>query len=56
MLTKYQLIISDFYNIPIDNVKSLAYNFLDKKKYGLDCENLHLCFGLGLKLKTYLAH
>ena len=33
MLCKHQLIISDYYNIPIGNVKKLMPNFFDKEKY-----------------------
>ena len=52
MLAKIQLIIYDFYNIPIGNVKYLASNFFDKENYVLHYYNLHLYFRLGLKLKN----
>ena len=31
LLSSYRLIIADFYNIPIGNVKELVLNFTDKK-------------------------
>ena len=49
MLSKYQLMISDYYNIPIGNVKKLV--LFDTEKYVLHYENLQLCLRLGLKLK-----
>ena len=51
MLSEYQLKIADLYNTPIDNVKKLVPNFLDKEKYVLHYENLQLYLRLGLKLK-----
>ena len=51
MLSKCQLVISDFRNIPIANVKKLVSNFFDNEKYMLHYENLHLYSRLGLKLK-----
>ena len=42
LLSKYQLIISDFYNIPIGTVKKLMPNFFDKEKYVLRYGNLQL--------------
>ena len=33
MLSKYQLNVADFYNIPIGAVKKLVSNFFDKDKY-----------------------
>ena len=33
MLSKYQLMISDFYNIFIGNVKKMVPNLFDKEKY-----------------------
>ena len=33
MLPIYQLMISDLYNIPFNNVKTLMPNFFDKEKY-----------------------
>ena len=49
--SKYQLMISDFYNILIGNVKTLVPNFFHKEKYVLHFENLQLYVNLGLKLK-----
>ena len=42
MLSKYQLLIADFHNIPIGNVKTLVPNFFDEEKYVLCYENLQL--------------
>ena len=39
MLSKYQLMISDFYNILIGNVKNLVPEFFDNKQYALHYEN-----------------
>ena len=39
MLSKYQVFIADFYNIPIGNDKKLVLNFFDKEKYALHYEN-----------------
>ena len=50
MLSKYQLMIADLYNIPVGNVKKLVPNFFDKEKYVLHYENLQLYLWLGLKL------
>ena len=50
-MSNYQLKIADLYNIPIDNVKKIVDNFLNKEKYVLHCENLHIYMRLGLKLK-----
>ena len=50
-LSKYQILIADFYNIPILNVIKLVPNFFDKEKYVLHYENLHLYVRLGLRLK-----
>ena len=36
---KFPLIIADFYNTPIGNVKSLLPNFFDKEKYVLYYEH-----------------
>ena len=52
MLFKYQLMIADFYNVPISNVKKLVLNFFDKGKYVLQYKNLQLYLRLGLKLKN----
>ena len=50
MLSKYQLFIADFHNIPKGNVKKLVPNFFDREKYVLH-KNLQLSLPLGLKLK-----
>ena len=50
MLSDYQLKIADFYSIPIDHVKQLLPNFVDKEKYVIQYENLQLYLKLGLKL------
>ena len=42
MLSKYQLKITDLYNIPIGNVKKFVLNFFDKEKYVLHYKNLQL--------------
>ena len=42
LLSKYQLLISDFHNIPTGSFKNLVCNFFDKEKYVLDHENLQL--------------
>ena len=47
MFSDYQLKISDYYNIPIDNIKNLVPNFFGKEKYLIHYENLRL----GLKLR-----
>ena len=51
MIPKYKLMISDFYNIPINNVKKLVLNIFDKGKYLLHYENLQLYLRLKLKLR-----
>ena len=56
MLSDYQIKIADLYNIPIDNVKKLVPNLLDKEKYVIYYENLKLFLRLGLKLKTYITY
>ena len=48
MLSKHQLMISDFYNIPFGNVKKI--NFIETEKYVLHYENLQLYLKLRLKL------
>ena len=42
MLSNYQLMIADFYNISIGNDKKFVPNAFDKKKYVLHYENLQL--------------
>ena len=49
-MSKYQLMILDYYNSPINNVKKLMLNFFDKEKYVLHYKNLQY-IRLGLKLK-----
>ena len=51
VLSNYQLKVADHYNIPIDNVKKLVPNFLDKEKCVIHYENLQLYIRLRLKLK-----
>ena len=51
MLAKYQLIISDFYSIPIRSVTELVPNFFDNGKYLLHYENFQLYLRIGLNLK-----
>ena len=56
VLSKYQLKIADFCNIPICNVKKLAPNFFDKEKHLLHYENLQFYLRLRLELKKYIAY
>ena len=51
MLSENQLKISDWYNIPIGNVKKLVPDFFDKEKYVIHYDNLKLNLRIGLKLK-----
>ena len=51
ILSNYQLNMTDFFSIPMSNVKKLVPNFFDKEKYSLHYENLQLSLRLGLKLK-----
>ena len=51
MLSEYQLVIADLYNIPVGAVKALIPNFFDKEKYVFHYENLQLYLRSGLKLK-----
>ena len=53
MLSKYQLLIADFHNIPVGNVKKLVYKSFDTEKYVLHQENLQLYLRRGLKLKKH---
>ena len=55
MFYNYQLIIADFCDTPICNVKKLMPNFFNKKKYVLRYEKLQLYLRLGLKLKDTLS-
>ena len=49
ILSKYQLMIADFYNIPIRNVKKLVSNSFGKEKNVLHLENLTI---LKIKFKA----
>ena len=48
-LSIYQLLIADFHNIPVSNVKKLVTNFFDKEKFVLHYKNLKLYLKLWLK-------
>ena len=48
--------LSEFYNIPIGNVKKLVPNLFDKEKYVLRYKNLQLGLILGLKLKKCIVY
>ena len=54
-MSKYQLKIADFNNIPIGTVRKLVPNFFDQDKYVLHYQNLQLYLGLGLNLKKSLC-
>ena len=56
MLFNYQLKITDFYKIPIENVKKLVSNFFDKEIYVIHYKNLKLYLKLELKLKKHIVH
>ena len=45
MLSKYHLMISDFYNTRIGNVKKLVPNFFDKEKYGFIMKTYNFIYG-----------
>ena len=49
IFSKYQLMIADFYNIPIRNVKKLVSNSFGKEKNVLHLENLTI---LKIKFKA----
>ena len=51
MLSNYHLMISDFYSIPIGNVKTLVLTFLIKNMFHY--EHLQLYLTLGLKDVVY---
>ena len=51
MLTKYQLKITDDYDISIDNVKKMVPNFFNKRQHALHYKNLQLYLTLGSKIK-----
>ena len=55
-LSKYQIMISDFYSISIGIVKNCCLTFLIKEKYDLHYENLQLYLRLGLWLKRYILY
>ena len=48
--------VTDFYTIPVGDVKKLVADFFDEKKYALHLENLELYLRLGLKLKKYIVY
>ena len=52
MLSKCQVVIADFHNIPNGNVKKLLPTFFDEEKYVIYLEKLQLYLRLGLKLKN----
>ena len=52
MLSKYQLKVADFNNIPVGNVKKLVPKFFDKEKYVLHYQKLQLHMRLRFKLKN----
>ena len=56
MLSGYQLIVADHYNIPIGNIEKSVSNFCDKEKYVIHYENLKLKLRLGLKLKKNIVY
>ena len=51
MLYNHQIKITDFYNIPIGNVKELAPNIVDKERYVPYYGNFQLSLRLGLKIQ-----
>ena len=55
MMSQYQLLIGDLYNISIGNVENWVLNFFGKGKYVLHYENLQLYLRLGSKLKYLLC-
>ena len=42
MLSNYQLMVDDFYNISTGTNKKFMHNFFDKEKHVLHYENLQL--------------
>ena len=48
--------LSNFYNIPIGNVKKLVPNFFDKEMHMIHYKNLQHYLTLGLKLKKDTSH
>ena len=56
MLSKYQLMIADFYNTLTRNARKLVSNFFDKEKYVLHYENLQLYLRLESNLKKYIVY
>ena len=49
-MSNYQIKITDFYNIPFDNVK-MVHNFFVKEKCVLNYKNLKINFKLRIKTK-----
>ena len=56
IFSKYQLMISDSYKIPIGNVKIFVPDVFDKEKYVLHYGKLKLYLRLGLKLKKCIVY
>ena len=56
MLSKYQLLIADSYNISSSNVKELVPTFFDEQNYVFHYENIQLYLRLVLKLKRNIAY
>ena len=56
MLSVYQLMIFDFYNIPLSTVKNLMPKSFDKEKYMLHYQSLQLYLILGLKPTKYIVY
>ena len=54
ILPKYQILIADFHNISISNVKKLVPNFSDKENYVLHYKNLQLI--LETRIRTKKIH
>ena len=49
--------LTDLYNIPIDNVKKLMPNFFDKEKYVIHYKDLQFNLRLVLELKkNYIGY
>ena len=51
MLSRYQLMIADFYKILVGNTKKLVPRFFDKEKLALNYKKFQLYLRPGLKLK-----
>ena len=54
MLSKYQLMIADYYKVW--NIKKLLTNFFDKGKYVLHYKNFATLFKTGIILKKYTVY